>query len=368
MSRKNVFISYSHQDAKWLQRLQTHIKPLVRAGKVKPWDDTQIKPGDLWRDEIDKALADAKVAVLLISADFLASDFVVKHELPSLLAKAQSDGAVILPVVVRASLFKHSDLARFQAVNSPDKPIESLSKAKQEAVLVEVALAIQDAVQQIESETEGGLDNATTESQPSAQKQSSKILFLASNPAFTQPLALDREARSIREKLRVAEHRDAFEFITQWAVRPDDLIQYLNEYTPAIVHFSGHGSKEEELILVDDNDNPKPVSKAALESLFRVLKDNIRVVVLNACYSSAQAEAIAGQIDCTIGMNKAIGDKAAIVFAASFYRALGFGRSVQNAFEQGKTALLVEGIAEENTPELILRDGVDPAKIVLVSG
>jgi hypothetical protein len=109
------------------------------------------------------------------------------------------------------------------------------------------------------------------------------------------------------------------------------------------------------------------VSKAALASLFRALKDNIRVVMLNACYSRGQADAITEVIDCAIGMNKAIGDRAAITFAASFYRALGFGRSVQEAFEQGKTALLLEGIAEESTPELHVRQGIDASAIVLVN-
>ena len=71
-------------------------------------------------------------------------------------------------------------------------------------------------------------------------------------------------------------------------------------------------------------------------------------------------------IDCAVGMKKAIGDNAAIVFAASFYRAIGFGRSVQEAFDQGKTALMLEGIAEENTPELLVRQGADPTSIFLI--
>ena len=194
-----------------------------------------------------------------------------------------------------------------------------------------------------------------------------RILFLAANPATTAPLALDQEARNIREKLRASDHRDRFDFITQWAVRPDDLLQYLNEYRPQIVHFSGHGSQAAELLLVDAAGNPKPVSQRALAQLFKVLKDNIRVVVLNACYSERQAQAIAQHIDCIVGMNTAIGDQAAIVFAASFYRALGFGRSVQNAFDQGVAALLAEGIDEQDTPTLITRSGVDPEQVILAA-
>ena len=186
-----------------------------------------------------------------------------------------------------------------------------------------------------------------------------KVLFLSANPAGTPPLALDEEMREITHKIRASEHRDSVELISRWAVRPDDLLQALNEHKPHIVHFSGHGSSTDEIILLDNDRNPKPVSKAALESLFRTLKDNVEVVILNACYSRPQAEAITQVIDCAIGMNKAIGDQASIVFAASFYRAIGFGRSVQEAFDQGKTALLLEGIPEEKTPELLVRQGVD---------
>ena len=109
-----------------------------------------------------------------------------------------------------------------------------------------------------------------------------------------------------------------------------------------------------------------PSSKAALKQLFTTLKDNIRVVVLNACYSQPQAEAITEVIDCAVGMNQAIGDDAAITFAAAFYQAIGFGRSIKVAFEAGKAALLLDGIPEENTPVLLVRAGVDPDQVILV--
>ena len=201
-----------------------------------------------------------------------------------------------------------------------------------------------------------------------AAMQKVKILFLAANPSGTGQLALDQEAREIDAKIWSSEHRDSLELITKWAVRPDDLLHYLNQHRPHVVHFSGHGSASDEIILNDDQDQPKPVSKTALRALFRTLKDNIRVVVLNACFSRPQARAIVGEIDCAIGMTKGIGDEAAITFAASFYRAIGFGRSVQEAFEQGVAALLLEGIPEEKTPKLLVRDGVDASKVVLVSG
>jgi hypothetical protein len=194
-----------------------------------------------------------------------------------------------------------------------------------------------------------------------------KVLFLAANPHGTQPLQLDEEIRQITAKVRAAEYRDSLELVSRWAVRPDDLMQALLEVKPHVVHFSGHGSSAEELILLDDQGKPKPVRKEALVHLFRTLRDNVRVVVLNACYSRPQAEALVETIDCTVGMDRAIGDKAAIVFAASFYRAVGFGCSVKEAFELGKAALLLESIPEEKTPELLTRPGVDAAGLRLIA-
>lgn len=146
MNRTKVFISYSHKDAVWLERLQVHLKPLEREGLIDRWDDTGIRAGAKWHEEIEKALSSAKVAVLLISADFLASDFIAEKELPPLLEAAKEGGALILPIIVSPSRFLKTNLAQFQAVNSPHKPLIKLSPGEQEQKLVEVGEAIEDAL------------------------------------------------------------------------------------------------------------------------------------------------------------------------------------------------------------------------------
>ena len=194
-----------------------------------------------------------------------------------------------------------------------------------------------------------------------------KVLFLAANPLGTSKLALDEEMRLIEEKIYASEHRNQLDLVPVLAARPDDLLQSLNRYRPQIVHFSGHSTATGELQLVGNDGFPRPVSSLALTRVFKTLKDNIRLVVLNACYSKIQAEAIRQEIECVVGMNAALGDDAARTFAASFYRAIGFGRSIQEAFEQGQTALLLEGIAEEQTPELLVCAGSDAAHIYLLT-
>lgn len=144
--RTQVFISYSHADKEWLVRLQKHLRPLVRTG-LEVWDDTRLRPGEPWREEIRKALAETKVAILLISADFLASDFIATDELPPLLEAAANDGAIIMPVIVGPSLFEQMEsLSRFQAVNDPRKPLVKLSRGNRDDELVKVARAVAEAL------------------------------------------------------------------------------------------------------------------------------------------------------------------------------------------------------------------------------
>ncbi|PIE21830.1 MAG: hypothetical protein CSA62_15505 [Planctomycetota bacterium] len=193
-----------------------------------------------------------------------------------------------------------------------------------------------------------------------------KILFLGANPLNSTRLALDEEIREIEQKLRAARLRDSFELRSRWAVRPTDLQQALLDEEPTIAHFSGHGDGAAGLVLhADDATNDALVTAAALRSLFRVLKDNVRVVVLNACFSTEQATAIVEEIDFVVGTSDEIDDDAARFFAAAFYRGLAFGKSVQSAFDLGLNELQLNGfVDDEAVPVLLVRSGADPASAV----
>jgi internalin A len=150
--RDQVFFSYSHKDKKWLELFQLSLRPLIRANQFSVWDDTKINAGDVWRDEIKQALASAKVAVLLVSMNFLNSDFIAENELPPLLEAAQNEGLKIILVVIGHSLFEETELERYQAVNDPSKPLAGMTAAKREKELVRICKKIKEAVTPIESE------------------------------------------------------------------------------------------------------------------------------------------------------------------------------------------------------------------------
>jgi hypothetical protein len=193
-----------------------------------------------------------------------------------------------------------------------------------------------------------------------------KVIFFAANPIDQTQLRLDEEIRAIEGKIRASEHRDSVDLVSKWAVRPDDLLQALNQHDPHIVHFSGHGSDAEEIVFQDNEGATKLVTKNAIVQLFNAMAGNVRVIVFNTCFSAAQAVAVTQYIDVAIGMNDSIGDEAARVFAAQFYSAIGFGRSIGEAFDQAKVALMLENIAEDKTPVLFVREGIDPYDIVIV--
>jgi hypothetical protein len=140
--RRKVFISYSHKDIRWLDRLRVHLKPIEREGIIDLWDDTKIAAGVHWKGAILEALETSKVAVLLISPDFLASDFIAEHELPTLLTQAAAGETAIIPIIVSPCLFQETALSAFHAINSPKKPLSILSSSEREQILVNVAETI----------------------------------------------------------------------------------------------------------------------------------------------------------------------------------------------------------------------------------
>jgi hypothetical protein len=185
-----------------------------------------------------------------------------------------------------------------------------------------------------------------------------RILILTANPALSghAPLRVDAEVRLIEEALQRSKYRDRFQVEAKLAVRTTDLRRALLDYRPQIVHFSGHGTGEMGLVLETDTGQQQIVRTEALTQLFGVFDTGeIECVLLNACYSEVQANAIHQFVDCVIGMNQPIGDQAAVEFSEGFYDALGAGRLYDQAFKVGCSAIALAGSRDDSIPVLKYR-------------
>jgi uncharacterized protein YegP (UPF0339 family) len=146
--RATVFISYSHKDEKWVQQVRDYLKPLEQYSHIHVWDDTKIKPGRKWRKDIQDAIASAKVAILIVSKHFLASDFIAKRELPPLLEAAEERGTLILMLFVTLSMYAQTDLKKYQGINDPKKPLYGLPGPKRDKIYYKLAKTVLDSLPQ----------------------------------------------------------------------------------------------------------------------------------------------------------------------------------------------------------------------------
>lgn len=151
--RYQVFISYSRRDKRALDELHASLDHYAQSRTLEYWDDTKIPPGTIWKEELQKALKSAAVAILLVSPDFLASSFIARNELPPLLKAAEEEGVTILCVILRDCLFQDSNLRVFQSVNPPSDPLNGMSQRKRDAVWVKVARTIKQRLEQKQSES-----------------------------------------------------------------------------------------------------------------------------------------------------------------------------------------------------------------------
>jgi hypothetical protein len=181
------------------------------------------------------------------------------------------------------------------------------------------------------------------------------ILFLSADPVNAPRLSLGREFREIQDQLRASKFREQFKLESRMSVRPTDISRAMLDVRPKIVHFSGHGSSHGELCFEDQAQIAQTVQPDALADLFQLFAGQVKCVLLNACYSEIQGNAIARHIEYVIGMSHAVGDDAAIAFSIGFYQALGAGEAIENAYKFGCVQIEIFNIPEHLTPVLIKR-------------
>lgn len=194
-----------------------------------------------------------------------------------------------------------------------------------------------------------------------------RVLFLSAWSADPGGIGLDHELREITKKLRESEFRDLITWQQMTAVGLPDVIDGLSGYSPHVLHLTGHGRRDA-ILLTDDGDGARPVSGDTLAAVFEALEGSIRLVFLNACYSAEHARAIVRHVDFVVGMGWQINAEVASAFASSFYLALGFERSVEQAFKTARASLMLEGIPADSKPRLIVRPGTGSGHALLGPG
>lgn len=217
--RTQVFVSYSHKDRKWLDLLLTALVPYTRQQLLDVWADNRISPGSIWRDEIENALSRATVGVLLVSPHFLASDFIAKEELPSLLEAQEKVGLTILWVAVSASAYRLTPVAKYQAVNDPSKPLDSLSGPKRNKELVRICSEIKGAVDRSST----AVPLTVSEASP-VQEESASTIGSVPQPVKVDPEIPEADVRMLLEvKERAVRIYRMADWLTQSKVSLEDI-------------------------------------------------------------------------------------------------------------------------------------------------
>jgi hypothetical protein len=202
--RSGVFISYSHADAEWLKRLQIHLAPYVRGENLDVWDDTRIRGGASWAREIEGAIESARVAVLLVTPEFLASDYVASVELPAIVRRAGAD-ITILWIPIRAASFHATPLKDYQAAYDPSRPLATLSRPKQDQALVGIAKKIAAAV---DVNAVANALKIIDEFEPQAKA------FVTGTPEPEQPVVHAWRAEQVETTIRLVEPSGTHQLIT----------------------------------------------------------------------------------------------------------------------------------------------------------
>ncbi|MFN8467932.1 MAG: SRPBCC domain-containing protein [Caldilineaceae bacterium] len=346
----HVFLAYSRKDAEVMRRLRSD---LLEVGIVSWVDDQDLETGTvLWQRAIQRAIREARGMIVVLSPDANESEWVNSE-----ITIGKRRGLRIFPVLARGE--------------DDDAVPLSLTSVQYVDIRRDYQNAVHErlipALLRLLGPKDGGRDI-----EPLKSPGKLTALFLAASPDNTDLLKLDEEVRAIDLAMHGGEFRDRFELRPHWAVRVEDLQNLLIRYKPHIVHFAGHGTEDGAIALMGARREQYIVPIDALTSLFSILKDNIRCVVLNACYSDPQARAIAQHVDCVVGMTHAVSDDAAREFSTGFYRGLAAGYSVAVAYDLGCNQVslsgrMLDGCSEAETPRL-LANRVDPKKLWLLAG
>jgi hypothetical protein len=189
------------------------------------------------------------------------------------------------------------------------------------------------------------------------------VLIVSASPLDQDRLRLSAEFRDIRHALQRSRNREDWVIESNEAVTVDDLRRALLDFRPTIVHFSGHGGGLDGLCFENTEGRTNSADAESLAKLFHHFKDDLKCVVLNACYSKVQGDVIRQEIDYVVGMSSAVEDKSAVKFAVAFYDAVFAGTDFRTAFDLGCTALDLNNLPDADVPVFMTGSHLEPTEL-----
>jgi hypothetical protein len=366
----HIFISYVHQDRKPVEKLCDELRNFG----TKTWIDSyDIPAGARWKLAIRKAIQEGDFFLACFSPAYLERSSTYMNEELTIaietLRQKPTDRTWFIPVLLASCEVPAREIGAGETLH--DLQFVHLYEDWKDGIrkILAVAMPVPPASDPDydpgtpDIKIKAGLPVAMPvppdydSSTPAARiraglsaellKPTISVLFVATNPQFSGRLRLDRELRDVQEQALDSRYRDRFDFRSAFAVRPRDLSLALLTAKPRFVHFAGHATKAETIVLEDEAGNPAPLSAHALSNLLRLGGDAVECVILNMCYSDGYAEEIAKHVAYVIGIKAEISDEQAIAFASAFYQALGAGESIPRSFQYALVSLELGGSSKE---------------------
>ena len=363
MSEIDFFISYTAPDKNWAEWIAWQLEAEDYTCAIQAWD---FKPGGDFIEQMRTAIRNSRQTIAVLSPAYLESKFATAEMNAALAQDPDGKLATLLPVMVvpfeppgmlRARVYidlagKSEELARRELVEGVRASRATRTKPA-EAILFPAPPSF----------PEGETASTSIMTSTASKTDVLRILFMAA--AAGVPLDLEKEVRLIRSRVSDSPFADCIKLDSRFDVGTEDFLPALNNVCPEVLHFSGNMDGNA-ILLQTRAGGTRRVSTSALLGLLRTVKDDLRLVVLNACHSSDCASELAELVGCAIGMAGKISDEAAIIFAADFYGAIANGRSVKNAFDQAVASLVFRGTDTANTFEIFCRKGVEASELYLI--
>lgn len=355
-----IFFSYSHKDQRLRDQLDTQLSLMTREGLISSWFDHKITAGNEWAGKIDDHLNKSQVILLLISPDFIASDYCYDIEMKRAMARHEVGEARVIPIILRPCDWHKAPFSKLKALPTDGKPVNTWTN--RDRAFLDIATGIRKVIEELATQSVI-VPKINKQTIVSSASKKIGVLLVFANPQNTDSLRLGTEDRVIHEAIQLSPYRDRISITVQHASTIHDLRRVLLANEFQIVHLSGHGG-EKGLILEDATGKVQFIPQTALADLFQAYSSSIQCVILNACYSISQGQLTSLGVPFTIAMEGSISDKAAIEFSRGFYDAIGAGKAIDVAYEEGCRTVKLAAPRAPFVSQLLVNDDV-PKHVLL---